>query len=265
MKLKKISNSKLTLLRKLNRKKHRHEQQFFLIEGQRAVQQLLDNNLIALESLFFDESQNLWQEAYWEQMAHEKESAMINAQDFEAIADTENPQGILALCHMPAEADLSWLASKQGIIVATDAIQDPGNLGTIIRSASWFGAAGLLTGKGTADLFHPKVVRSTAGATGSVPYKNADLNDDLARLEEAGWTIILLDAGTGAESIRHIEARGKAVLVVGNEANGIDAALFKAGRTRGFIPSAPGNKNVESLNASMALSIALYAFSDAID
>lgn len=257
-----ISNRQLTLLRKLAKKKYRTNNQLFLVEGERAVGQVLNNRAVRVKHLFWDKSQHRWSSPAWQEISRQVASASVREDDYRKLTDTENPQGVLALCEMPPEADLDTMARKEGIIVATDRLQDPGNLGTIIRTAAWFNAAGLLLGKGTVDLFNPKVVRSTAGSTGTLPFANVDLQTTFSSFVESGWQILLLDASGGAENLRTLTPPSKTILVIGNEANGVDPVLFGgAARSRVEIPSPAAGQKVESLNASIALSIALYALS----
>jgi len=189
------------------------------------------------------------------------EAVQISRDSFLQITDTEHPQGVLALCEIPGETPVETMTKGKGIIIGTDRIQDPGNMGTIIRTAGWFGVEGMLSGKGSADLFHPKVVRSTAGATGSVPYRNSVLAKDLERFETEGWQVFLLDGGKESSNLETLDIPLKSVLIVGNEAQGIDPELYSDSRTKIKIKSNTGKRYVESLNAAIALSIALYAFS----
>ena len=258
--MKDISNSRLTLLRKLNRKKYREQEHLFLIEGDRAVEQVMVNGTIEIKELFFDESQQYWEQPGWSEPAKQYVSSSIGRAHFEEVSDTDTPQGVLALCRMPDETPVAELAEQQGILLAADAIQDPGNLGTMIRTAVWFGAKGLLSGKGTVDLFHPKVVRSTAGATGSLKYRNGELQSMLPEFEKRGWQVMILEAGEESQDIRNIEPADKIILVTGNEANGVDPRLFGERRTNVCIPRGSRQKGVESLNAAIATAIALFAF-----
>lgn len=232
-----------------------------MMEGGRSIQQLVENNIVTVEVLFFDEEQEYWLRHEWADVVRHLDSRLLTTDVFNEVADTENPQGVLALCRMPPEIKKKQLMKEEGIIIATDAIQDPGNLGTMIRTSGWFGATGMLLGKGTVDMFHPKVVRSTAGATGTIPYNNADLENDLLDFEEHGWQVMLLDARPKAKNLREMVSNNKTILVIGNEANGIAKSLFREGRQVVEIPPASKTENVESLNASIALSIALYALS----
>lgn len=260
MELVSISNSQQTLLRKLNRKKYRYKKRLFLLEGARAVQQVIENGAITVKRLFFDETQQYWEQEYWRKATDKLAVATLTRPLFAEVTDTDTPQGVLALCEMPNEISVDELAAKQGIIVALDALQDPGNLGSIIRTASWFDIAGIICGRGTVDLFHPKVVRGTAGATGTVPFMNAELSEVFDTLERYHWQTFLLDASAEALPMDKISSIKKAVVVVGNEGHGINEGLYTDNRIRMKIPA--GNRaQVESLNAAVAASIVLYDFS----
>lgn len=255
------SNRQQTLLRKLNRKKYRYKERLFILEGARAVQQVIENKSITVKSLFFDERKRYWEQEYWKSVADKLNAATLTPELFKEVSDTDTPQGVLALCEMPSEITVDDLAVTNGIVVALDALQDPGNLGTIIRTAGWFNVAGIVSGKGTVDLFHPKVVRGTAGATGTIPFMNAKLSEVFDILEQHGWQIFMLDAGADSLPLDIISAIKKAVVVVGNEGHGISDELMTDGRTRLRIPAGGDQKNVESLNAAVATSIALYDLS----
>lgn len=261
MHLPSASNRQQTLLRKLNRKKYRYKERLFLIEGARAVQQIITNNSVRIKALFFDESKRYWEQEDWQVAVQKVDVATLNRELFLEISDTDTPQGVLALCHMPEEVSIDQLVSKQGVIVALDGLQDPGNFGTIIRTAGWFNVSGIISGKGTVDMFHPKVVRGTAGATGTIPFMNADLSEVFDTLEREDWQMFLLDAGAGAKALSEISSIEKGVIVVGNEGHGIDDGLVTARRSRVCIPSPGKADNVESLNAAIATSIALYDLS----
>lgn len=255
-----ISNRKLTLLRKLGRKKYRRKEGLFLAEGARAVRQIIENKRIAICELYFDESQHYWQQEPWETLAESIDSSTIEKSDYVEVSDTDNPQGVLLLCGIPKEIVLQDLTNKKGVIVASDRIQDPGNLGTIIRTACWFGVQGFLSGKGTVGLFHPKVVRASAGAAGMLPHVNVELSESLSFFENRGWQIILLDAGAGSVPLKKAKRSDKTIIVIGNEANGVDSSLFSQQRTKvRIVPTE--NPGVESLNAGMAASIALFELS----
>lgn len=170
---------------------------------------------------------------------------------------------------MPEPSGAEDLLERSGMLFAADRIQDPGNMGTMIRTAVWFGVRAVVVSPGTVDLFHPKVVRSTAGSTGVMPWLESDLPDFLMNARETGWSIHLLDAGPGAHSYRDMTATGRDILVVGNEANGIDERLRKAEYAKikidhGTLTMGGSGtdqpEGVESLNASVAAAIAMAHF-----
>lgn len=246
------SNNQIKLLRKLGQKKYREKEGLFIVEGKRAVEQVLENSVIKVGDVFLEEEKakscQLTADSFY----------TLDSKIMNEVTDTENSQGILAICEIPSEISIQELSKKEGLIIATDRIQDPGNLGTIVRTSAWFGASAILVGKGSVDLFNPKVVRSTAGATGMLAYKNSELSKDLEAMENAGWQVLMLDGNAGAEPIKNIELSEKTILMVGNEANGIEKKFFGPNRKRVMIPSVENNRSVESLNAAIALSIALY-------
>ncbi|MCW9708556.1 TrmH family RNA methyltransferase [Fodinibius salsisoli] len=257
------SNRQLTLLRKLNRKKYRVQEQLFIVEGGRAVRQVAENQSVRIKTLFFDKTRGYQREEEWKKRAKKVEGVILDEAHFAEVSDTDTPQGVLALCHMPEEASIESISRNEGIVVALDAVQDPGNVGTIIRTASWFGARALLSGKGTVDLFHPKVVRSTAGATGTIPHLNGGLATLLQALEEDSWEVLLLNKGARSVPLASLKSRRKkTVLVVGNEGHGIDNRLMTDNRHQVEISSPSPQPPVESLNAAIATSIALYHLSN---
>lgn len=247
--MKPASNNQIALLRKLGQKKYREKEGLFVVEGERAVQQVLENRIIKVEAVFIDDDekfQDIFSSAF-----------LLDKNILDEVSDTENPQGIIAICESPEELRIDELQEEKGLIIACDRIQDPGNLGTIIRTAAWFGAKAFLLGKGSVDLYKPKVVRSTAGATGSLGVISGELNQNLELLEKTGWKTFLLDGNKGAISLETVKFPEKTILVVGNEANGIAGNLITSSRTRIQIPTPQKELVVESLNAAMALGIVI--------
>ena len=252
------SKRQITQLRKLQQKKYREEFGLYIAEGERVISQLLENSTDCIKELFIDPTFDR-ERFFQEQQKVNPEMIRVLPKDLlNELSDTNTPQGIIAICNIPEQLDLKKLQEEtEGLILALDRIQDPGNMGTIIRTASWFGLDGLFIGKGCVDIFHPKVVRSTAGATGMIPYKYGELNTYLKEFEQNGWVIVLLALSDNAEKLPEFHPSPKTIVTIGNEANGIAKELFETHRK---IVSIPGikNKNVESLNAAVASGIALY-------
>ncbi len=223
-----------------------------MAEGERCVEQILQNGIVFVEELVVEEGYDPSRII----LGAGCPISRLGKPDFEELSDTDNPQGVMAICRIPDEIPPEKLAARSGVIVATDAIQDPGNLGTMIRTAAWFGAVGLMYGTGTVDPWHPKVVRSTAGATGTIPWLSDDLEGLFMQLEADGWRVLMLDGGEGSVPLPDVSKQQKTVLVVGNEANGINPELMTSTRQRVKIEGTAGT--VESLNAAIALGIAMY-------
>lgn len=254
--MKRASKKQMKLWRKLSQKKYRKEYGLFVAEGDRCVEQIMQNGEAEIEAVLVHDSKK-FDGRFTSGFPHYE----ISEEEFNSITDTENPQGVAAVCKIPAEPDPQQLADDSGIMVATDGIQDPGNLGTIIRTASWFGAKALLAGDGTVDPWNPKVVRSTAGATGTLPVVSGNLNDLLPDFEKKGWQVYLLEGSAESIDMKKVQSCQKTILVAGNEANGISDKLFKSSRQKIKI-SGGNSRSVESLNAAIALSIALFHFFD---
>ncbi len=176
---------------------------------------------------------------------------------FNKLVDTESSQGIVGVVKRPA---FNKTTSQGDLIIALDRVSDPGNLGTIIRTAYWFGVDQILLSEGCADPYNPKVVRSTQGGifyTGIT--EDADLAAELKKLESKGYSVYLftLDAEMSLSQISKSIESGKSVLVFGSEAHGISNEIIEKGFKKVKIE---GYSASESLNVAISAGIALYEF-----
>ncbi len=250
------SSSQITLLRKLQKRKYRRELNLFVAEGHRTVSQILEHGSLDVTDVFVTES---YVNDYG--YRHLPDSTyLLSDKELQSIADAETPQGVVAICVVPSPVDVDAIVQHPGCILAFDRIQDPGNMGTIIRTAAWFGVDLLMIGEGSVDIWNPKVVRSTAGATGSLAYIECNLTTQLEMLAQHGWRPALLDGNPGSQPIEEWDPGMRTVLVVGNEAQGISPELaVQYDRYR--IDATSDRAAAESLNASIAAGIALYVLS----
>lgn len=171
-----------------------------------------------------------------------------------SVAETETPQGILAIARIPSPS-LTWADSPGAFGVVLDRLQDPGNVGTIARTAAAAGCNGLVLAPGTSDLFSPKALRAASGATFRLAWAAVEGSPEGAReLRAHGLALIAADPA-GDEQYTAIDWRKPAVLVVGNEPNGLSTAWQAAADHRVRIPLAPG---AESLNAAVAAGVMLF-------
>lgn len=256
--IRRASNKQVTTLRKLQQKKFRYQYHLFLVEGTRAVEQVLQNESIKTDALFFCQSSNEWKKKMWSSYSGRIPFFYLEDDDFGDITDSQNPQPVVAQCVMPDFSEVRVIAPLSGILIALDRIRDPGNIGTILRTAVWFGADALLVGSGSVDLFHPKVVRSTAGSIGSIAVAEGDLPYMLEELERNDWQVVLLEDRDEAMRLQDFSPGEKTILIIGNEADGIEKELHTGSRLSLRIS---GESGAESLNAAMAAGIALYEIS----
>jgi TrmH family RNA methyltransferase len=177
----------------------------------------------------------------------------ISENQFNKLSDTETSQGILGVVKKRAAKKREY----GKIIISLEKISDPGNLGTIIRTAFWFGIKDIILSQGSADVYSPKAIRSTQGGIFHTEItENADLSALLNNLYRKGYKIYLLSskAETVLESITPAE---KCVIVIGNESHGISEELFKSEYNSIAIK---GFSKCESLNAAIAAGIAMHYF-----
>ncbi|NTU68741.1 MAG: RNA methyltransferase [Chlorobiaceae bacterium] len=249
----------LSRLARLAQKKYRDQEGLFLAEGLRTVRELLEGlpEPGMLEALVVDE--RLVDDLDW--LGPFRRKLWLADRDACArLAQTTTPQGVFGVFRkQPADG---FMPGAHSLVVALDDLQDPGNVGTIIRTAAWFGAEAVICGEGTADPYNAKAVRSSAGSIYAVRhYAVKDLAGELALRQREGFTV-------AAASLDGLDYRGfgewpdRRVLVIGNEANGISAAVLALADRRVRIPHAgSGKPNVESLNASVSAAILMAGLS----
>ena len=170
-----------------------------------------------------------------------------------SAVDTESPQGVAALV-CPEKHTFKDILERSLPVVVLAGVQDPGNLGTIIRSAEAFGAAGVVLGEGTVGLFNPKAVRASAGSVFRLPCVASKLNDALPELKNAGVRLVGTSSHEGV-SIEKADLRQRVALVIGNEGAGLAPDVMNQMDEFVMIPQ---SERVESLNAGVATSIILY-------
>ncbi len=181
----------------------------------------------------------------WKPIAIVKRDIDVAASVFDPLTDTKHPQDVIGLFERPRAKATDILARRDTVAVALDAVQDPGNVGTIVRLAAAFDAAGVLLLPGCADAFGPKAIRASVGAILSVPVANVTARE----LVDARVPLLAADAsGTAADP----PARG-AVLVFGNEGAGVSAEILAAAERIAI----PMSGRVESLNVASSAAILL--------
>jgi TrmH family RNA methyltransferase len=177
---------------------------------------------------------------------------------FDSAVETESPQGIAAIIETPRFSLAEALSGLTPLVVLTAALQDPGNFGTLIRSAEAFGASGVIALAGTVSVWNSKVVRSSAGSAFRIPVIAEKSSLAFAALAERHipvFAAVPASAGADSSPCCDVNLSGPAAFLIGNEGSGLSAELLDRAQVRITIPT-PGP--VESLNAAVATSILLY-------
>lgn len=235
-----LSKNHLKLITSLSQKKYRHKYKLFIVEGIKVVQEFL-NSSYELEILFSTECSFSYLDSFIE----------VSEQELKKISSLKTPNKVIALFKIPVEKN----SSPSGLIVALDAINDPGNLGTIIRLCDWFGIDQLLCSKETVDCYNTKVVQSSMGSLTRVAISYIDLKEYLTSV-----SIPIFIADMDGDNIYEMKPPTSAVLVMGNEANGISNSIKQIVSTKITIPRYGNSQLTESLNVATATAILLSEF-----
>lgn len=234
----------------LKMKKYRQKEGLFLLEGKRAVEEALASHW-TLRALFFTRLPEGWERRAEESTLSWYEVPLAVLQK---ITATEDPQSVAALVEIRQE-NLDSFAPERGLVLVLDQIRDPGNLGTLIRTADALGAAGVVLLEDTADLYNPKVVRSTMGSLFHLPVctgvKAGELEAWCRKNGYALWATAL----EGAEDVTKLQWPAKTALVLGSEAEGVSPEILAAADQKVKIPMAG---QAESLNVAVAGGIVMF-------
>jgi TrmH family RNA methyltransferase len=228
----------------LKDKKKRDESGLFLVEGKKQISEIpADWNI---KQIFVSKD--------YREKADEKNVFILPKKLFNKLASTQSPQGIIAQVEKK-KYNINEIIKNNGFFIILETIQDPGNLGTIIRSARAFGAKGVFVSKDSADIYSDKTARSSMGSLFNIPV--IDGADCLALISEMKKENIKILAASlkGKEFKGNEILKGKTALIIGNEANGIKPETQKAADALIKIPMKNGT---ESLNAAIAASILMY-------
>jgi len=234
----------------------RRAEQRFLIEGKRAVAAALAQNRTPVLELVYSENV-LGSDLDLVEQARAKNIRLVPVTKdvFKKIADTMEPQGIAAVVKLPEWTLAQVLGEKEPLLAVADGLQDPGNLGTLIRSCEAAGAAGLITLEGTADPFNAKVVRSTAAALLTFPIVRMKRAEFIAAAQKNKIQLVATVARDGTPYKKFDWSKRPLALCVGSEGDGLHTDLEKACNARVSIPM---RGESESLNAAVAASILLF-------
>ncbi len=241
----------------LSSSKSRKENCEFIIEGLRLAREAVKNG-IKINLTFYSEDfyKNFKKEAD-EILKFSKKSFLVGTNIIKSISDTKTPQGMVCICEF---IDNSLHLDKNiNKVLVLDNIQNPSNLGAIIRICDALGFDGVIISKNSCDIYNPKVIRGSMGSVFKTKILiSDDLESNIFNLNNNGVSTLAMVVERGAEDIRSFRNLKNVALVIGNEGNGIRDEIIKICKYKAFIPI---KENVNSLNASVAAGIAMWEIS----
>jgi TrmH family RNA methyltransferase len=235
-----LSKNHLKLITSLHQKKYRQKHKMFVVEGIKVVNEFL-NSSYELESLFSTDPTFSNIDGFVD----------VSEEELKRISRLTTPNKVVALFRIPEEKQ----SESKGLIVALDAINDPGNLGTIIRLCDWFGVNELICSKDTVDCYNSKVVQASMGSLTRISITYCDLKDYINTSN-----LLSFIADMDGTNVYQTELPKEAILIMGNEANGISDAVRDLVQNKVSIPRFGNLQQTESLNVATATAILLSEF-----
>ena len=235
-----ITKNQIKFIKSLSLKKNRIKEQLFIAEGEKIVSELLKSDF---------EIKNIYATKEWK--VNNDNITQISNAELQRISNLKSPNKVLAVVQFKNHK----IIKHDGITLVLDEINDPGNLGTIIRMCDWFGVNQIICSKNTVDIFNPKVVQSAMGSTFRVQVNYTDLENYLSDIKTP-----IYGAFMDGKNLKEVKIPKSAHLVMGNEANGITAEINKLITDKVAIKNI--GKSAESLNVAVATSILLHVFCD---
>ena len=244
-----LSKSQIKKLRSLQRKKERKNTGLFVVEGKKIVEEILESskgwNELYATSTWFDEHPNY--------VGHDK-SFEMSEKDLAQVSTLKTPNEVLLVLKQNDKQEFAEVKSEK-VILALDGVKDPGNMGTIIRLADWFGVKQILCTSDSVDQYNPKTVQSAMGSINSVQLHYGDLVQMLTELGSHQIYPCDLDG----ESIYKTDFAERSILLMGSESHGISEEILDLANQKITIPSF-SNSGIDSLNVATATAIVLSEF-----
>jgi TrmH family RNA methyltransferase len=237
-----LSKNHIKLITSLGQKKYRQKHNLFIAEGVKVVSEFL-NSSFELETIFTVD-EGLFQ-------VPDNKVVVIAENELKKISQLKSPNKVVALFKIPFENKIKY----EGLTLVLDGVNDPGNLGTIIRLCDWFGISDLICSKNTVDCYNAKVVQASMGSLTRVHIFYADLMEYIEKNERPVFM-----ADMNGDNVHEKSLPDEAVLVMGNEANGISEALKSTIKNSISIPRFGDIQQTESLNVATATAILLNEF-----
>ncbi len=246
-----LSKNDIKNIKSLEQKKFRDEKRLFVAEGHKLVDELLsvfDCVLVAGTERWMARNPYL----------HADRLETVTPDELKRASLLRSPQDVIAVFHIPEYDTTIGAVALNNLVLALDEVQDPGNLGTIVRIADWFGIKDIFCSRGTADIYNPKAIQATMGAVSRVKIHYVDLVKELSSLPAS---VPVYGTFLNGDIIYDSKLSESGVIIMGNEGNGISKETEKTVNRRLYIPNWPkGAFTSESLNVAIATSIVCSEF-----
>ncbi|MFD1550981.1 RNA methyltransferase [Putridiphycobacter roseus] len=242
-----LTKNEIKFVKSLHQKKYRDSNQLFIVEGEKLIQELLSQKQYKIECIYHTQDYSITEqnEAF--------STFLISKSDLERISNLKTPNKVLATVRFKEEEDLDL--TKKKLVLLLDEVKDPGNLGTIIRTANWFGVDQIICSKNTVDLYNPKTIQASMGAIYEAHIHYRYLLQILPALKAADY--ILTGASLTGENIYQTSFKEKTALIMGSESHGISTEIMQALDQAILIPK---YGTAESLNVGIATGIILAEY-----
>lgn len=249
-----LTKAQIQLIKSLDDKKSRYENALFVVEGHKMVGEAVAAKA-PLERIYVTAEGGLNSVVGLPASLVE----CVSAKDMERMSHLKTPKDILALVRMPDSALSNYTYGGDSLVLFLDGVQDPGNMGTIIRVADWFGIAEIVCSPDSADCYNPKVVQATMGALFRVRVRYAEIPELLK--EAAGKNIPVYGTFLEGDDIYHTQLSPNGIILMGSEGRGVSDAAARFVTRKLFIPPYPADRRgSESLNVAVATAVVCSEF-----
>ena len=250
-----LSKNKIKFIQSLESKKERNNAGLFVVEGEKLVNEIL---LSSFATTYLAATCEWYENNKAINIGSIPDKDIVSQEELNKVSFLKNPQAVICLAKLPNHT-LSISSIKNELTLILDAIQDPGNLGTILRIADWFGIENIICSRDTVDAFNPKVVQSTMGAICRVKIHYADLAEAIAEIKLLN--IPIFGATLNGENIYKTDLAENGFIMMGNESKGLQPNWLPFLNKQLFIPYYPSDKKrSESLNVAVATAIICSEF-----
>ncbi|CAM3314926.1 TrmH family RNA methyltransferase [Vagococcus fessus] len=244
-------NAYIKELKKLDKKKYRDETNRYIVEGEHLVQEAIKAGA-SIESVLYTETGQTLFEAMSKVVSTVEEEYIVTEEVMKTLSSVPAPQGIMAVVRKEKEEEIP----KSGTFLLLDGVQDPGNVGTMIRTADAAGIKTVILGEGTTDIYNAKVLRSMQGSHFHVTVRQAVLTEVIAEMKETNIPVYGTELNPEAVSYRTVEKTSEFALVMGNEGQGVSEEVLALTDKKLYIPIVG---QAESLNVAIAAGILMFS------